>query len=94
MGGVAFLYGTAKVTYQDLELQSSVIRLRMDSSLVQTRGRVDSTGALVETPVFKQGKDQYESKAIDYNFKTQKGLIRGVMTQQEKATSPAKRPRN
>ena len=82
MGGVAFLYGTAKVTYQDLELQSSVIRLRMDSSLVQARGRVDSTGALVETPVFKQGKDQYESKAIDYNFKTQKGLIRGVMTQQ------------
>lgn len=81
-GGVAFLYGNAEVTYEDLNLKSSVIRLRMDSNLVQARGRIDSSGALVETPVFKQGNDQYESEAIDYNFKTQKGLIRGVVTQQ------------
>lgn len=81
-GGVAFLYGSAEVNYEDLTLKSSVIRLRMDSNLVQARGRIDSTGELVETPVFSQGNDTYESEAIDYNFKSQKGLIRGVVTQQ------------
>lgn len=81
-GGVAFLYGNAEVTYDDLNLKSSVIRLRMDSNLVQARGRVDSTGKLVDTPVFTQGRETYESQAIDYNFKSQKGLIRGVVTQQ------------
>ncbi len=81
-GGVAFLYGSAEVNYEDLTLKSSIIRLRMDSNLVQARGHVDTTGELVETPVFVQGKDTYESEAIDYNFKTQKGLIRGVVTQQ------------
>lgn len=82
MGGVAFLYGEAEVEYEELNLKSSVIRLRMDSSLVQARGHIDSTGKLVHTPVFKQGSETYESEAIDYNFKTQKGLIRGVVTQQ------------
>ncbi len=82
MGGVVFLYGNAKVSYQKMELTSSIIRLRMDSSLVQARGSLDSAGHMVGTPVFKDGNDQYESKAIDYNFKSQKWLIRGVMTQQ------------
>lgn len=81
-GGVAFLYGKAEVTYEDLNLKSSVIRLRMDSNLVQARGYIDSTGELADKPVFTQGKETYTSDAIDYNFKTQKGLIRGVVTQQ------------
>ncbi len=81
-GGVAYLYGNAQVNYEKMELISDNIRINMDSSNVQARGRIDSTGTLVETPIFKDGADQYESKSIDYNFKTQKGFIRGVITQQ------------
>jgi lipopolysaccharide assembly outer membrane protein LptD (OstA) len=79
--GVAYLYGNAQVNYEKMELISDNIRINMDSSNVQARGRIDSAGVLVETPIFKDGPDQYESKSIDYNFKTQKGFIRGVITQ-------------
>ena len=80
--GVAFLYGNAQVNYEKMELISDNIRICLDSNAVQARGRVDSTGVLVDTPIFKDGGDQYESKTIDYNFKTKKGFIRGVITQQ------------
>jgi hypothetical protein len=33
-------------------------------------------------PVFKEGKDEYETSEITYNIKTQKGYIRRVVTQQ------------
>jgi lipopolysaccharide assembly outer membrane protein LptD (OstA) len=80
--GIAYLYGNAKVNYQEMELTSDNIRINMDSSSVQARGRVDSTGTLVDLPVFKDGTEEYETKAIDYNFNTKKGFIRGVVTQQ------------
>jgi hypothetical protein len=81
-GGLAYLYGDAKVKYEKMELMSDNIRINLDSSTVQARGRIDSTGALVDAPLFKDGPDQYESKTMDYNFKTKKGFIRGVITQQ------------
>lgn len=81
-GGVAYLYGNAKVDYESMSLISNSIRINMDSSLVQARSGVDSTGEVIETPKFKDGNDEYESKSIDYNYKTKKGLIYGVITQQ------------
>lgn len=80
--GRAFLYGKATVKYEKMELASDNIKLNMDSSIVQARGGKDSTGADMDLPVFTEGKDSYESKCIDYNFKSKKGLIRGVVTQQ------------
>lgn len=80
--GVAYLYGTANVNYEKMELTSNSIRINMDSSLVQARCGVDSTGEVFGTPKFKEGSETYESKSIDYNFKTKKGLIHGVITQQ------------
>lgn len=80
--GVAYLYGTANVNYEKMELTSNTIRINMDSSLVQARCGVDSTGEFFEMPKFKEGSESYESKSIDYNFKSKKGLIYGVITQQ------------
>jgi len=81
-GGLAYLYGDAKVNYEKMELTADNIRINMDSSTVQARGRIDSLGALVDAPLFKDGGDQYESKTMDYNFKTKRGFIRGVITKQ------------
>ncbi len=80
--GIAYLYGTANVKYEKMELSSNSIRINMDSSTVQARCGVDSTGEFIEMPNFKEGSEAYESKSIDYNFKTKKGLIYGVVTQQ------------
>lgn len=80
--GHAFLFGEANVKYQTMELTSDHIELRTDSDMVHARPGVDSTGALIGKPVFKDGADSYESESIDFNFKSKKGLIRNVVTQQ------------
>jgi lipopolysaccharide assembly outer membrane protein LptD (OstA) len=80
--GEAYLYGEAKVGYQTMELTSDHIMLNTDSSVVHARSGVDSTGNPVNMPVFKDGAESYESESIDFNFKTKKGLIRNVVTQQ------------
>ncbi len=81
--GVAHLFGKSHVTYQDMDLQSDQIYMTLDSSLVHATGSVDSTGKKFGTPVFKMGSDTYENDTIGFNFKTKKGLIYDVYTQQQ-----------
>ncbi len=80
--GQAYLYGEAKVQYQTMELTSDHIELNTDSNIVHARSGVDTTGKAINKPVFKDGNETYESEGIDFNFKTKKGLIRNVVTEQ------------
>ena len=82
--GRAYLYGDSHVEYQNMDLKSEKIFMVLDSSLVHATGIRDTlTGRLVNTPVVKMGSDEYENDTIAYNFKTKKGLITQVYTQQE-----------
>jgi hypothetical protein len=78
----ANLYGEGKVDYTDLKLAADLITLSLDSSLVHACGRSDTAGVMKGEPVFEQGSDKYESKRMSYNFKTKKGFISEVYTQQ------------
>lgn len=80
--GMVHLYGSAKVNYQKIELTSAIISMSMDSSTVFARGVKDSTGVESGLPVFKDGETPYESKIMRYNFKTKKGFINSIVTQQ------------
>jgi hypothetical protein len=81
-GGYAYLYGAGKVNYEKIELTSDLIKMNMDSSLVYAQGVADSLGVLQGKPVFKDGDTPYESKEMSYNFKTKKGFINNIVTQQ------------
>ena len=81
-GGFATLYGDSKVNYEKIELTSAVITMNMDSSTVYARGVTDSTGVETGTPIFKDGDTPYESKIMRYNFKSKRGFINGIVTQQ------------
>lgn len=80
--GYAHLYGEGKVNYQNIELTSAVITMNMDSSTVFAKGVADTTGVETGTPIFKDGETPYESKIMRYNFKTKKGFINSIVTQQ------------
>ncbi len=82
MGGNANLYGNGKVKYENIELDASVISMNMDSSIVHAFGNKDSLGNVSGLPVFKDGNTPYESDKIKYNFKSKKGVINNVYTQQ------------
>ena len=78
----ASMYGDGDVTYGDINLKSMQIDMNMDRSEVYAIGLPDSTGELQGLPVFKDGSGEYESKTMRYNFKTKKGYITEVVTQQ------------
>ena len=81
--GVAYMYGKGEVKYQALELTADYIRVCLDSSTLYASGVLDTVvNEWRGLPVFKDANESYESKEITYNLKTQKGLIRYVVTEQ------------
>ena len=81
--GVAYMYGKGEVKYQALELTADYIRVCLDSSTLYASGVLDTVvNEWRGLPVFKDANESYESKEITYNLKTQKGLIRHVVTEQ------------
>ena len=81
--GTAYLHGSGDLQYQSMELTSDYIRVNLDSSQIYAQGVWDSLEYEWKgKPVFKDGKDEYETTEITYNLKTQKGYIRRVVTQQ------------
>ena len=77
------LYGNAKVKYENMNLESDKVRMALDSSLVHATGSADTTGKLTGSPVFTMGSDKYESDTMSFNFKTKRGFINNVYTEQE-----------
>ena len=78
----AYLYGDGMVEYQTFKLNAEEIRMELDSSTVYATGVIDSTGKLSGTPIFQDDGDTYESKSMKYNFKTERGFITDVITEQ------------
>ena len=82
--GMAYLFGDSHVKYQNMDLQSENIYLSLDSSLVHATGARDSvSGKLFGNPVFQMGSDTYQSDTMAFNFKTKKGFIQQVYTEQQ-----------
>ncbi|GAB3748086.1 putative LPS assembly protein LptD [Spirosoma pomorum] len=82
-GQTVELFGDASVIYGDISLKADYIRLNYLTNEVYARGRFDSTqNKLIGRPVFQDGEGKYDSKEIRYNFKSKKGKIQGVITQQ------------
>ncbi|TFH37588.1 MAG: LPS-assembly protein LptD, partial [Bacteroidia bacterium] len=77
------LVNNATATYGDIYLEAYYIDLDLATGEVYARGRLDSAGNLVDTPIFRDGDEEYESKEIVYNFKSKKALIRNIRTEQE-----------
>lgn len=76
------LYGKGSVKYGGLKLDAEHIDMDMDSSLVYAVGRRDSLGEWIGKPVFDEGSATYETETMKYNFKTKKGYITNVITEQ------------
>jgi lipopolysaccharide export system protein LptA len=77
------LYGNAKVTYGSIVLEANYIKLNWKTNEVFAKGMYDSTAKkIVGDPVFQDGDEKYDSKQLRYNFKSRKGIIGGIVTQQ------------
>ena len=83
--GTAYLYGNSKVDYENMKLASDKVHMNLDKSTVRATGTADSTaeGGIKGKPVFTMGKDEYQSDTMAFNFKSKKGLIKGIYTEQQ-----------
>ncbi len=78
-----YLVDQAEVNYGDIILKADSVVLNMETSEVFATGRRDSTGAITGSPVFQKGSETFQSDSMIYNFKTERGISYGMMTEQE-----------
>lgn len=78
----ATMYGSTSLDYGDINMTAAQISMNMDSSQVYAVGVLDSVGELTQKPVYKDRSGEYESRTMSYNFKTKKGYITDIITEQ------------
>ncbi len=77
-----YLEGKAEVIYGNKKLEAEIIEISYDKSLVKAYGKQDSTGQWGGLPVFTEESVVYNAEEITYNYKTEKGIIKGIVTEQ------------
>ena len=80
-----YLYGDAHIDYGETSLEAAYIELDWVNNTLLARGSEDSTGTVAGKPVFKEGSEEYQTEEIQYNFKTKRAYITGVLTKPEAA---------
>lgn len=81
-GKKMFLYKNAYVKYIQTELTADYIELDMENNIAYASGLPDTAGNLIGKPKFKDGSQEFESLDLKYNFKTGKGFVKEIITQQ------------
>lgn len=82
-GKQVHLYGEAEVKYGTIQLKADYIRIDWTKNELFAKGTYDSTTKkAIGEPVFQDGPESYTTRELRYNYKTKKGFIRGVVTQQ------------
>ncbi len=78
-----YLYGEASIQYNDILLNADYIEFNMGNEAVFARGTFDSLGMEVGKPEFTEGSETFQCKKLSYNFRTKKGIITDIFTEQE-----------
>ena len=82
-GKKAYLYGDAHVDYGTIQLDANYIEIDWTKSEVFARGNPDTIGGdTIGLPYFREGTDEFVAEEMRYNFKTNKGIIKKVVTQE------------
>lgn len=81
-GEKIYLFGNAHIIYQNIDLTAEYIELDYAKEVVFAKGRIDSVGAVIGAPIFTQGKENFESDSLAYNFNSENGIIYHIITEQ------------
>lgn len=82
---ILYLYGHARVKYQDVEMDADFIRVDQKNNLIFASGSTDPlTHRYIGRPITKQGKDKpVESDSLLFNYKTKKGKVYNPASEQD-----------
>lgn len=77
------LYRNAIVRFQTIEVKAGYIVLNIKENLALAEPLKEKSGALVGVPDFKDKDQAFRANKMRYNFKSKKGIIYDVQTQQQ-----------
>ena len=77
-----YLYGNAKINYQEIELTAAYIEIDLQTREVFAKGVPDSVGKLAGKPKYSEGEESFDAKTMRYNFRTKKAYVIDVITPQ------------
>ena len=77
-----YYYGNAEAKYDDITLTADCLEFDLETSTCRAYGSLDSLGKPQGRPVFKQGESTFEAEEMLYNFKSKKGIITKVWTEE------------
>ena len=84
-GNIIYMYGNARVTYGDFELDADYIRYDQKNNIIFASGRTDpKTKRYVGKPIFKSGTEGTAmADSLYYNSATTRAKVFGVFSEQE-----------
>ncbi len=82
-GQKVHLFGNASVKYQTITLEAAHIIFDWSTNIVTAGGLPDSTGNMAGFPKFTEAENEFNAKRMEYNFRTRKGFIYEVTSQQD-----------
>ncbi|MVN89649.1 putative LPS assembly protein LptD [Mucilaginibacter aquatilis] len=82
---ITYLFGNARVTYEDFSLDADFIRIDQKQHLIFARGTRDMrTGRYINRPIAKNGNENpLTADSIIYNFKTKKAYSYNTSTESD-----------
>src|ERR1700743_625243 len=82
---ITYLYGRARVTYEDFELDADYIKVDYKNHTIFASGRTDPlTKRYIGRPISKQGKDKpVTSDSLLFHYETKKGKIYNASSEQD-----------
>lgn len=76
-----YLFNQADLKYEQIQLEAAYVEIDFNKSIAFAKGMKDSTGKVVDDPVFTEKGQSYKSETMKYNYDTKKGLIYKVFTE-------------
>jgi hypothetical protein len=82
---ILYLYGRARVTYEDFELDADYIRVDEKNKIIFASGLTDPiTKRYIGRPISKQGKEKpVTSDSLRFHYETKKGKVYNASSQQD-----------
>lgn len=77
-----YFFGNAEAKYDDITIQAACLEFDLETNTCRAFGTIDSLGKLQGRPVFTQGETTFDAAEMSYNFKSKKGVITKVWTEE------------
>ena len=77
-----YMYDNAEVHYENYKLEAGYIEFDFTTNVATATCLLDSADNEIQCPFFDDGKQQFKSRRIEFNFKSKKGKVYDASTEQ------------